>query len=211
MRVHEFRSYINSFMVFAFFLAFNLLTNDLGLLKNVSKAAAVAGTILIAITLLLGPLSRFFPGHFRHDLIYRKPLGIAGFFFAAVHVVVAFFNSYNADIYYIFSESNPNFLPAVYGTVAFLILIALALTSTASAIKNMGFRKWKMLQRTGYIALALIMLHFATLGGGYFLKTNTGKTLLALGIIAIAAKILVLLLDIPKKHSKEEIKHLTKE
>ncbi|MCR4335379.1 MAG: ferric reductase-like transmembrane domain-containing protein [archaeon] len=210
MHSHEFRAYANSFLVFLFFLTFNIFTNDFLLLKNMSKASAVTATILIAITLLLGPLSRFFPKQFRYDLVYRKPLGLAGFGFAVIHATIVFFNTYNTDLFYIFSESNPNFIPVVYGTVALLILIALACTSAPKSIKNMGFEKWKTFQRTGYIALIFVILHFASLGNGYFLKSTIGKTVFALALIALVFKAISIILKKQKMHSSKEIEHLTK-
>jgi len=210
MFTHQFKSYVNSILLFLIFLTYNIFSNDFVLLENINKASAVVATILIAITLLLGPLSRFFPKHFRHDLIYRKPLGLAGFGFGALHVIVTFFNTYNADLVYIFSEANPNFLPVVYGTVALLIIVALAITSKKKSIKNLGFVNWKTFQRTAYIALAFIMLHFAFVGEGYFLKSNIGKTVLVLGALAILLKIVTIALRKGKKHSRQEIEHLTK-
>lgn len=209
MKDVNFRAYLNSFMVFAFFLVFNLFSNDLSFWKNVSKAMAVASVVLIGITLLLGPLSRFFPNHFRHDLVYRKPLGLAGFAFGLLHGLVAFFNTYGGDLLFTFSEANKNFLPAVYGTVALLILVALAITSTPGAIKKLGFANWKTLQRTGYIAMVFIILHFALLGNGYFLNSTFGKAVFIFGITVLVAKVIVIVLGMKKKHSKEEIKSLS--
>ncbi|MFH1390797.1 MAG: ferric reductase-like transmembrane domain-containing protein [Candidatus Diapherotrites archaeon] len=210
MHSYDFRAYTNSFLVFLFFLTYNIFTNDLLLLKNISKASAVAATILIAITLILGPLSRFFPKHFRHDLVFRKPLGLAGFGFAVLHVAVSVVNTYNSDLFFIFSEANSNFLPAVYGTVALLIIIALAITSTPKSIKNMGFAKWKIFQRTAYIALIFTIMHFVYVGNGYFLKSTIGKSVLALALIALVFKAITIILGKKKKHSAKEIGHLTK-
>ena len=210
MHAHELRAYANSMMVFLFYLTFHIFTNDFGLLKNISKASADAATILIAITLLLGPLSRFFSKHFRHDLIYRKPIGIAGVFFAVLHVIVAFVNTYNADLVYMYNPASPNFFAVIFCTLSILVLAISAVTSTKGAVKKLGFKKWKTLQRTAYIAILFGAIHFSLVGNGYFLRTTTGKALLGLVIIALAAKIVVILLNKKKTHSKLEKDYLTK-
>tara|TARA_Y100000310_G_C20703935_1_gene832867 strand:+ start:5605 stop:6240 length:636 start_codon:yes stop_codon:yes gene_type:complete len=210
MLVHQFRIYINSFLVFLFFLIYNIFSNDLNFLTNLANAAAVASVILISITLLLGPLSRFFPSYFKHDLIFRKPMGISGFYFWILYFIVIFFNNYNANLFFMFSQANENLLATIFGTVALLILLAIVIITLPRIVKKIGFKKWKSTQRAAYIALVFIVLHFIYFENGYFLKSNLGKTVLILSLTTFAFKLLSLALKKKKKHSKLEITHLTK-
>ena len=136
---------------------------------------------------------------------------MAGFFFALVHAVSAFYGSYNANLGFIFSSANPNFWPAIFAIISLLILGVLAITSTPQAIKQLTFPKWKQLQRLGYVALFFAVLHFVFVDNFQFLQTITGKAVLALAMIAMFAKLVAMALDIDKAHSKKEIEHLTKE
>ena len=210
MLPHERRAVVLSALVFLLLFFINISSNTLPVLKNVSKASAVTATLLIAVTLFLGPLSRFFPGYFKHDLIYRKFLGLSGFFFALLHALAAFVGTYKADIFLVFSVANPNFYPAVFGAIGLLVLFALAATSTAHAIKKLTFNNWKFLQRLGYLSLVFVVLHFVFVGNGYFLKSVAGQALLVFSFMVVVAKLLAIAAGLPKEHSKEEIKHLTK-
>jgi sulfoxide reductase heme-binding subunit YedZ len=46
------------------------------------------------------------------------------------------------------------------GFVAFLMLWPLALTSTAAAVRRMGYVRWKRLHRLAYVAAILGVIHF---------------------------------------------------
>ncbi len=46
------------------------------------------------------------------------------------------------------------------GFAAFLLLIPLAATSTAGAVRRLGFPRWKRLHRLAYVAGVLASIHF---------------------------------------------------
>ena len=48
----------------------------------------------------------------------------------------------------------------IAGFAAFVILVPLAATSTAGAVRRLGFRRWKRLQRLAYVAGILAVIHF---------------------------------------------------
>ncbi|MCR4368577.1 MAG: ferric reductase-like transmembrane domain-containing protein [archaeon] len=209
MHTHEFRAYLNSAVIFLIFVAHYSFKYDDGLPANIARAAVIAATVLIAITLFLGPLSRVFPNHFRHDLIYRKPLGLMGFFFAMLYTGLLFFYNYSSNLWVMLSPQNPDMFANLAWFAAALILLALAATSTAASIRNIGFPSWKIFQRFGYLALILMVLHLSYMSGD-FLETTVGKTVLALCFTAIAAKLIVVFVGMTKQHSALEINHLTK-
>lgn len=52
---------------------------------------------------------------------------------------------------------------AVFGTIAFLIMLPLFLTSTNFAVKKMGYKSWKNLQRFTHAVFIFAVLHVALL------------------------------------------------
>ena len=99
-------------------------------------------------------------------------------------------------------------MPQVYsGLIAFAIFFLMTVTSAKEAIKVLGGRNWKLIQNTGYIAMALVMLHFMlanTVSGE--LRINHVYTMIAFafGIIIILARIFVLILVHIEKSSMKK-------
>lgn len=160
-------------------------------LKELNKVAALAGIGLIAICFLMGPLSRFFPTLFAHYLVYRKAVGLGGFGFVLLHSVYSFIEFYKLDIdKMIFS--NTKGLGIALAMVAFAIFLAMTLTSTAGAVKRMGYPKWKALQTFGYVGLFLSIIHFVVLET----KPDKGLDVRPFGLLFLAIAIIALIVRI---------------
>ncbi len=208
----EFRAYVNSFLVLAFFLTFNLLSgNNLGFWENTGRALLITSATLISIVLILGPLSRFFPDKFRHDLLYRKPLGLAGSLFAVLYFLIAAFNMYKLDFFYLFSVQNPDFLAWVFWILALLILVMLSIMSLPYYIRRLGFGNWKTLQIIGYSALVFMAIHLMLVKQGYFMETVSGRTVFVLLVVTLALKAVVIIAGVTKRHTSFEAQALTRE
>ena len=78
------------------FISFILLSGYLFLrrgsfdLNIINQASADASLIILAVVLLIGPLSRLYD-RFDSWIIYRKELGIIAFLLALAHGVISFF------------------------------------------------------------------------------------------------------------------------
>ena len=89
----------------------------------------------------------------------RRMLGLFAFAYATMHFswyvgVDKFF-----DLGDIAADVAKRRFQAV-GFVAFLVLWPLALTSTAAAVRRMGYVRWKRLHRLAYLAAVLGVVHF---------------------------------------------------
>ena len=89
----------------------------------------------------------------------RKPLGLAAFGYAALHLLsyLVFDQELSA------AEIGKDILEhpwVLVGFAAFLLLTPLALTSTEGAIRRLGGRRWQQLHRLVYPAAILASLHF---------------------------------------------------
>lgn len=89
----------------------------------------------------------------------RRMLGLFAFAYATMHFswyvgIDKFF-----DVREIATDVAKRRFQAV-GFVAYLTLWPLALTSTAAAVRRMGYVRWKRLHRLAYVAAALGVFHF---------------------------------------------------
>ncbi len=121
--------------------------NELGLLALVLLVASLACTPLKAVTGWTWPLR------------VRKALGLAGFSYAALHLATYAGVDQLLDVRAIGKDlvERPFIL---VGFTAFVLLVPLAVTSTAGMLKRLGFARWKRLHRLAYVAAALGVVHF---------------------------------------------------
>jgi methionine sulfoxide reductase heme-binding subunit len=121
--------------------------NELGLLALVFLVASLACTPLKAITGWTWPIR------------VRKTLGLCAFFYAALHLSTYVGLDQLLDLRAIWKDVTERFFILV-GMTAFVMLVPLALTSTAGSVKRLGFRRWKLLHRLAYVAAGLGVVHF---------------------------------------------------
>ncbi|MEM4295413.1 MAG: ferric reductase-like transmembrane domain-containing protein [Candidatus Anstonellales archaeon] len=175
-------------------------------IKEINKLSALAGLTLLAMAFLPGPLSKLWPQIFSKYLVLRKPIGIIGFLLILLHSYLSFVYYYKSDFYGALFN-NPKVSAFIAALIAFIIFTAMALTSTKEAVNKMGYEKWKLLQRTGYIALALSLIHFIIIET----KPDIGFDVRPFAYIALIIALLTLLLRIyvhirkaPERKSYEE-------
>ncbi|MEO8480386.1 MAG: protein-methionine-sulfoxide reductase heme-binding subunit MsrQ [Gemmatimonadota bacterium] len=122
----------------------------------------------------------------------RKPLGLWSFGFALIHM-----SSYLVfDQSLLWGEIVKDILERPYITVgfsAFLILLALAVTSPIRVMKRMGGKRWQALHRMVYVAATLGVLHFL-----WLVKRDITEP-------AIAGVTLIVLLAIREVHNERRV------
>ena len=165
--------------VIIFYLAF---ANRLGAepAKALVELLGETALIVLILTLSITPLRKikFLPSF----VGYRRMLGLYSFFYALLHVL-----SYGA-----FLVDWQNFVEDLYkrpyivmGVGAFLILLALALTSTKHAIRKLG-KNWKRLHRMVYIAAVAIVVHvYWQARADYFEALVFGSIVMALLLLRL--------------------------
>jgi sulfoxide reductase heme-binding subunit YedZ len=121
--------------------------NQLGLIALVFLIAALACTPLKAIAGWTWPMR------------LRRMLGLLAFFYASLHVITYTVLDQGLDWSAIYDDIvKRKFI--FFGFSTFVLLIPLAATSTNSALKRLGYVRWKQLHRLAYLAPALAVLHF---------------------------------------------------
>src|SRR5208283_5867164 len=121
--------------------------NQLGLIALVFLVAALGCTPLKTIFGWTWPMR------------IRRMLGLLAFFYALLHVITYTVLDQGLDWNAIVDDVVKRKL-IFLGFSTFVLLIPLAATSTNSALRRLGYVRWKQLHRLAYVAPALAVLHF---------------------------------------------------
>jgi sulfoxide reductase heme-binding subunit YedZ len=121
----------------------------------------------------------------RRAAAWRRPLGLYGFGYALIHVLIFVVIDYAADVGAIMAElAEKRYL--IVGALAFAMLIPLALTSTAAWQRRLG-RQWRRMHRMVYLAVPLAVVH----------QIWQAKSDIRLAALFAAVTALVLLMRLP--------------
>jgi len=142
-----------------FVLAIRYRRRDLGA-NPIAEALNQLGLLALALLLLsLAATPLQILTHWKWPIRIRKTLGLLGFLYVCLHFLLyavvdqaLALKAIGEDI-----AKRPFIL---IGFVAFVLLIPLAITSTASALKALGFARWKRLHRLVYLIGILGVVHF---------------------------------------------------
>jgi sulfoxide reductase heme-binding subunit YedZ len=94
------------------------------------------------------------------DLIrFRRMLGLFAFFYACLHFLTYLGPDQSFDLSAIWKDVAKRRFITV-GFTAFVLLIPLAITSTAGWIRRLGGRRWQMLHRAIYISAICGVIHY---------------------------------------------------
>lgn len=161
---------------------------------------------LLVFTIYISLLTRAFPKQTWLAKLFsmRKHTGLAAFMFALLHLLGEYMKRSSwSDIGIIeflgltFDSANTMF----FAWLALLFMLPAFVTSCATAIKKLGFKKWKILQRLVHISFIFAALHIGLLpyvrGGAV-----DWEPIATIGIYALGYLLLVNKLD---KQSRKKI------
>lgn len=111
---------------------------------------------------------------------YRRMLGLYAFFYGGLHWLCYLLLDMGLDWAAVLEDlaKRPFIL---VGTLAWGILLVLAVTSIPRLIRRMGGKRWQTLHRAVYVAAALAVLHFWWMRAG---KNNLAEVGVYLAIVA---------------------------
>lgn len=163
-----------------------------------NKSIAMAATILIGLSFLLGPLARFWPNQFVSQLYLRKHLGVIGFALASLHAIMslALLNPAYYSKFYVeggkFNLTGESSM--LFGILAFLIFSAISITSLPPIERHMHPGQWKFIQKIGYLAYFFVLLHVTIMGfSGWFRADSWQYGLASISLISASFVLFVLL------------------
>jgi len=128
-------------------------------LKYILHHLGFVACLLLVTVLTFTPLVVLFP---RSEIartlnLHRTRVGVSAFVYAAVHFTTHLV--YEGGPAILKSDIQKPFL--LSGLTAFAILTVLAATSTRTAERALGGRRWKRIHRLAYVAAALVAFHQA--------------------------------------------------
>lgn len=185
------------------------LPNEVSFLFLANKAFAISAIFLIGISFLIGPLAKFFD-YFKNKIRYRKEIGVMGFLFALVHIIISIFFLKDKFPNEWLIENQPSI---IFGVISLVILIIVTSVSNNFSIIKLGYKKWIFLQRLAYLAFIFAAIHFIILRFSWWkewLKTldplYPPGTLIAIIFVIIILLIRIIVLFIDKKEENRQNK-----
>lgn len=139
-------------------LAYRAYTDDLGAnpIDTITRFTGSWALIFLLTSLTVTPLRRITGWN---ELIkFRRMLGLYAFSYAVLH----FSTFVGLDHFFDFDRIGKDILKRPYvtaGFVAFMIMVPLALTSSAGMIRRLG-KRWQQLHRLVYLAAVAGVIHF---------------------------------------------------
>ncbi len=140
-------------------LVFDYLSRRMSInpIQEIEQRTGLAGILFLVLSLVCTPLNTLFG--WREAIKRRKALGLYGFLYTSLHILVFvsldYGFSWGVILNLIFNK-----LYLIIGAIAFLLLIPLALTSFKSSMKKLGMN-WIRLHRLVYLIVPLVVLHYA--------------------------------------------------
>jgi len=134
----------------------------------INKATSLAAVGFVSASYLIGKIIHCHDDDKHLRLVVIKFCGLVGFFMAGIH---AFFSLCLLSPAYYGKYFEPDGrlnlqgeLAMTVGVIAMFLLMAPAITTLPMMPKAIGGWRWKRSQRTGYVALALVVVHLVVLG-----------------------------------------------
>jgi sulfoxide reductase heme-binding subunit YedZ len=139
-------------------LAYNAYTGDLGVnpIETITRFTGSWALIFLLGSLAVTPLRRL--TRWNELIKFRRMLGLFAFSYASAH-----FSTYLVlDLFFDWAAIGKDILKRPYvtaGFTAFVLMIPLAITSTAAMIRRLG-KRWQQLHRLVYLAAIGGVIHF---------------------------------------------------
>jgi sulfoxide reductase heme-binding subunit YedZ len=160
-------------------LVWGAVTGGLGA-NPIDKITDETGTWtlrLLMATLAVTPLRRF--TGWNEVIRLRRPLGLFAFFYGSLH----FCTYLVLDQFFAFPEIVADIAKRPYITVGFtgfVLMVPLAITSTAGWIRRLGGRRWQRLHRLVYVSAAAGVVHYL-----WLVKADTTRPTRYAAILAV--------------------------
>jgi sulfoxide reductase heme-binding subunit YedZ len=141
------------------YLAWGAASNGLGAnpIETITRETGTWTLRFLVITLAVTPLRRL--AGWNDAIKFRRMLGLFAFFYGTLHLLTYVWLDQFFDLASMVKDvAKRPFITA--GAAAFLLMVPLAVTSTAGMIRRMGGRAWRRLHRLAYASAVAGVLHY---------------------------------------------------
>jgi sulfoxide reductase heme-binding subunit YedZ len=126
-------------------------------LEFFTRTTGVLTLVFLTLSLAVTPARKLtgvnFLGHF------RKTLGLYAFFYGVLHLLAYAWFTHLFDVRKIVNDATAR--PYItLGMLGLFLMVPLAATSTAAAVKRMGAKNWKRLHRLAYASAVAGVAHY---------------------------------------------------
>ena len=125
------------------------------------RSTGLCAMIFLALSLAVTPLRRITGKNYWS--IFRRMLGLYAFFYASLHFLTYLIGYQGGNPVGVYREMMKSKF-VFFGLAALLMMVPLAATSTAWAVKRMGNKKWKRLHRLVYLCAISAAVHYLMQG-----------------------------------------------
>lgn len=155
--------FVLTLTLFVFFGVYNLTLFHGISVRWFSQTLIGTSGILFCLSLGLSSLNFYFPTTFGKRVIYRRYLGLMGYFVALIDLSLLLTLEHE---YYVFGLAENLFTPdLILGGTAMAIFTLMALISNQEATNILGPKLWRNLLRLGYLALLLLVMRAFVIEG----------------------------------------------
>lgn len=192
-----FQSLVFSLFVFILFYIYISSQNIPGALN---KSVADTAAFLVGSSMIMSGMAYFF-NFLDKKVIYRKYIGLMGFVFAAIHLILSFTAFQN--LLKIETWQSLAMWPILTGSLALIIFTFMALISNQFAIRLLGAKLWRGILRFGYVGIFFVLVHVFLLKSARWLTWFQGgmQGWPSLSLIVSIFIVLVILLRIALEFS----------
>jgi sulfoxide reductase heme-binding subunit YedZ len=124
---------------------------------QIENELGLAALILLIASLACSPAGRLL--HWTWAVRIRRELGLLAFLYASLHFLTYVVIDQGVDVSAIVADIVKRPFITV-GFTALVLLVPLALTSTKTSVRRLGFKRWNRLHQLVYVAGALAVVHF---------------------------------------------------
>ncbi|MCB8947658.1 MAG: sulfoxide reductase heme-binding subunit YedZ [Ardenticatenaceae bacterium] len=157
-------------------------TNNLGIdpVREILFHTGTTALVLLVLSLAVTPVNIIFG--WKQVIPLRRPLGLYAFMYVSLHLLTFVWLDYAFDLSFILDGIVEQPFVLV-GTVAFLLLVPLAITSTKGWQKRLG-KRWKTLHKLSYLIIILALIHFIWLVKNVYIEPGIYAAIVGLLFLA---------------------------
>ncbi len=159
-------------------LLWEYFTNNLGVdpVREILFHTGTTALVLLVMSLAVTPVTIVFG--WKQVIPLRRPLGLYAFLYVCVHLLTFLGLDYAFDLAFIIDGIVEQPFVLV-GSIAFLLLIPLAVTSTKGWQRRLG-KRWKKLHKLSYLIIVLVLIHFIWLVKNVYIEPGIYAAIVAL-------------------------------